>query len=182
MANAEFKSSLFSFSRSFIVGIMFIRKIVSSDIKAIQKLDKESTAYHRRFDRDLYQISKKWWKIKKDSQLAVIKDPKNLILVAEDNRKIVGYSWGYVERLNKYNIGKIQELVVSVQHWRKGIGTQLIKKLLEFFVDKNCIIVEVMVNVRNKPAFEIYKKIGFDEKEYKMQLKLDKAKKFSPFI
>ena len=156
--------------------------MTNNDIKAIQKLDKESTLYHRRFDKELYQISKKWWRIKKNSQIAAIKDPKNLTLVAENNGKIIGYSWGYVEQLGKYSIGKIQELIVSAQYRRKGIGTQLIKNLLKFFEDKNCTIVEVMVNIKNNAAFKTYKKLGFEKKEYRMQLKIDKTKKFSPFL
>ncbi|MEM7814773.1 MAG: GNAT family N-acetyltransferase [Candidatus Aenigmatarchaeota archaeon] len=161
---------------------MFIRPAVSTDIEAIQELDKESTTYHRKFDRNFYMVSEKWWKIKRNFQLAAMKDSKNLILVAEDNDEIVGYVWGYVERLNKYNIGKIQELVVSIRHRRKGIGTRLVKSLLEFFKSKNCIIVEVLVNVKNIAAYKTYKNLGFEEKEYRMQAKIDKTRKFRPFV
>jgi len=53
---------------------------------------------------------------------------------------------------------------------------------LKFFEDKNCTIVEVMVNIKNNAAFKTYKKLGFEKKEYRMQLKIDKTKKFSPFL
>ncbi|MEM7813450.1 MAG: GNAT family N-acetyltransferase [Candidatus Aenigmatarchaeota archaeon] len=160
---------------------MLVRRAVKSDIQDIQELDKESTVYHRRFDRDLYQVSEKWWKVKRKFQLAAMKDSKNLVLVAEDGKRIVGYLWGYVERLNKYNIGKIQELIVSTRYRRKGIGTRLIKNLLKFFKDKNCIIAEVTVNAKNGAAIKTYERLGFEKREYKMQLKIDKKRKFSPF-
>lgn len=77
---------------------------------------------------------------------------------------------------------KIQESIVSARYRRKGIVTQLIKKLLEFFKDKNCSIVEVMVNVKNNVAFKTYKRLGFEKKEYRMQLKIDERKKFHPLV
>ncbi len=158
-----------------------IRKAKIEDIKLIHKLDKESTKYHEKFDKDFYTISKKFWKIKKRSQIKAIRSPTDLILVAELNGKIIGYIWGYVETIMKHKIGKIQELIVTSKHRKKGIGRELAKKMLEFFKREGCIISEIEVYAENKPTLKFYERIGFKNRIYKMQLKLSKTKKFRPF-
>src|SRR3989344_9642689 len=161
---------------------MIIRKAKKEDIESIHKLDRESTKYHKRFDADFYTTSERWWKIKKDSQLKAIKSPTNLVLVAESDGKIVGYIWGYIETIMKHKIGKIQELIVTSKQRGKGIGTELIKKMLDFFKDRKCIISEIEVFVENLPTIQVYEKAGFRKREYKMQLKLNKTKRFRPFF
>ncbi len=158
-----------------------IRAAKKEDIEAIHLLDKESTKYHEKFDKHFYIISKKSWKIKKNSQKKAIKSSTDLILVAELNSEIIGYIWGYTEKIAKYKIGKIQELIVTSNQRRKGIGGKLIKNMLNFFKKKKCIISEIEVFVDNKPTVSAYEKIGFRKITYKMQLKLDKTKKFKPF-
>ena len=161
---------------------MLIRKAKKEDIESIHKLDRESTKYHKKFDKDFYTISEKWWKIKKNSQLKSIKSPTNLILVSEIDGKVVGYIWGYIETIMKHKIGKIQELIVTSKQRGKGIGKELIKHILDFFKTKECVVSEIEVFVKNLPTIQVYEKIGFKKKEYKMQLKLNKTKKFRPFF
>ncbi len=160
---------------------MLIRKASSKDIESIHKLDKESTTYHWRFDKNLYTVSRKWWEIKKASQCTAMKDSTNLILVAEEGGIIIGYIWGFIERIAKLKIGKIQDLIVTMKHRRRGIALALIKNMMDFFRNEKCIISEVAVNIENEPAIKSYEKVGFEKKEYKMRLKLDKMKKFRPF-
>jgi len=159
-----------------------IRQAKKEDIKSIHKLDIESTRYHKKFDKDFYTISEKWWKIKKDSQIKAIKSPTNLILVAEVDEKVVGYIWGYIETIMKHKIGKIQELIVTSEQRGKGIGKELIKNMLNFFKERKCVISEIEVFVENLPTIKVYEKAGFRKREYKMQLKLNKTKKFRPFF
>ena len=161
---------------------MLIRKAKKEDIESIHKLDRESTKYHKKFDKDFYTISEKWWKIKKDSQLKAIKSPTNLILVSEVDGKIAGYIWGYIETNMKNKIGKIQELIVTSKQRGKGIGKELIKQMLDFFKDKKCIVSEIEVFVENIPTIQVYEKAGFKKREYKMQMKLNKTKKYRPFF
>ncbi len=161
---------------------MIIRKAKTNDIETIHKLDKESVKYHKKFDKDFYTISEGFWKIKRDSQIKAIKSPTNLILVAEIDEKVVGYIWGYVETIMKHKIGKIQELIVTSKQRGKGIGKELIKRMLDFFKSRGCIISEIGVFVENEPTIKVYEKSGFKKKEYKMRLVLNKTKRFRPFL
>ncbi|MBI3190401.1 GNAT family N-acetyltransferase [archaeon] len=160
---------------------MSIRKAAGRDIEHIHKLDKESVKYHQRLDKDFYTISQKWWKIKIASQLEAIKNPDNLILVAEKNGEIIGYVWGYIEKTAKLKIGKIQDLIVTKKYRRRCIALALIKDIMDFFREKKCIISETAVNIENEPAIKTYEKAGFKKNEYKMRLNLYKMKKFKPF-
>ncbi len=160
---------------------MKIRKAKKEDVVSITKLDKESTEYHKKFDKDFYTISEKWWKIKKDSQIRAVKDQTNLILIAEIDNKIVGYIWSYVEKRNNYKCGIIQELIVTSKQRGRGIGKELIKMMLAFLKKKGCTVSEIEVNVKNEPTMKLYEKSGFIKKEYKMRLILNKNKKFRPF-
>src|SRR3989344_1944315 len=157
---------------------MLIRKAKKEDIESIHKLDRESIKYHKKFDKDFYMISENWWKIKKDSQIKAIKSPTNLVLIAESDEKVVGYIWGYVGTIMKHKIGKIQELIVTSKQRGKGIGKELIKNILDFFKERKCIISEIEVFVENLPTIQVYEKAGFRKREYKMQLKLNKTKRF----
>ena len=78
-------------------------------------------------------------------------------------------------------IGKIQELIVTSKQRGKGIGTRLIKQMLDFFRNRNCVISEIGVFVKNLPAIQVYGNAGFKKREYKMQLRLNETQKFRPF-
>jgi len=63
-----------------------------------------------------------------------------------------------VEQTDKYI--DINSLVVKPKFFRLGIG----RKLMEFTLDRfesKCFIVET--GIKNKPATELYKKLGFEE-------------------
>ena len=160
---------------------MIIRKAGESDIISIHELDRESTKYHEKFDADFYDISEKWWKEKKLSQLSAVRSKRNAIFVAEEKGRIEGYVWGFIEKLGKYKIGKIQELSVSSRSRKRGTGTKLIEKIVDFFRKNGCIICETMTDARNKPAINLYEKSGFEKVGYRMWLKIDSKRRFRPF-
>jgi ribosomal protein S18 acetylase RimI-like enzyme len=160
---------------------MIIRKAQKEDIEWIHNLDKENVKYHSRFDKNYFSISAKWWKIKKESQLIALKSRTNLILVVEHENEVVGYIWGYIQKIRNYKIGKIQELILTSKQRGKGVGKKLIISMLAFFKEKNCIISEIEVFVDNLSAIRAYEKTGFRKREYKMILSLDKSVKYRPF-
>lgn len=160
--------------------MLVVRPAETKDIDIIHELDMESVKFHKKFDREFYHISDKWWKVKKDSQIKALKNPTNLILVAEEDKKIIAYIWGIIYKMTKFNVGKIQEIVVTSKHRRRGVAIKLVKRILEFFKSKKCIVSEVEVNVRNEHAMKLYEMMGFVKKNCSMRLKLDKSKSFSP--
>lgn len=83
---------------------------------------------------------------------------KNIILVAENTKKIVGFllaiknsSWNYIV---------LADLFVVKEHRNKGVGSTLINKLLKIAM-KNHISVKVYSH--NSDAKRLYESIGFIE-------------------
>ncbi len=79
-------------------------------------------------------------------------------LVAEENGKVVGYISG-VARISK--IGHIVSIAVDPDYRRRGIGNLLIEALLKKFKNDKMKKVRLEVRVSNKPAINLYVKIGF---------------------
>ena len=93
---------------------------------------------------------------------------------------MIGYIWGYIYKITKFDIGKIQDLIVTYKYRHRGVAAQLVKKMLKFFMEKKCVISEVEVHTKNNAAIDFYEKVGFVKQNYRMRLKLSKEK-FSPF-
>ncbi len=78
-------------------------------------------------------------------------------LVAKIDGKIVGYS-GFRHVLDE---GHITTLAVHPKYRKKGIGTQIIAKLIEDAKAKNLKKLFLEVRQSNLPAQKIYKSLGF---------------------
>lgn len=107
-------------------------------------------------------------------------DP-DFFLVAEVDQAIVGFIYGTESRriptevLQNWNAGKvgsIETMAVEVKFRRKGIGTLLLKKLLELFKDKGIDTVTLSVPASEIAAQKLYQKFGFETRGYFLRKKL----------
>lgn len=156
-----------------------IRKANIRDVKAIGDLDAESVEYHKKFDKGFYAISKRWLDRKKSSLIKAIKSGNSLVLVAESNKRVVGYVWGHISMIGDEKLGVVQELTVSDKERRKKIGEKLTGMLLTFFKSKGCTAADLHVLAKNKIAISFYEKMGFKTDSHLMRLKF--SRRFSPF-
>ena len=76
---------------------------------------------------------------------------------------ILGYTLGGIDIENMQ--GWILSLLTNPEHHGKGIGFSLSKKLIEIFRKKEMKRVLLTVHPKNKPALELYYKLGFELKE-----------------
>ena len=83
---------------------------------------------------------------------------RDLFLVALLNDIIVGYVIGVIRR---NRIGHVVNIAVDSQFRRKGIGTELMKKLIELFKNREVELVRLEVRISNIPARKLYEKLGF---------------------
>lgn len=87
-----------------------------------------------------------------------------IFLIAELEGEIVSVL--NVNANNKTRLRHICDFGVSVKkcHWRKGIGTLMIREMLDW-AKKSKIIRKINLNVQanNKSAIQLYKKLGFKE-------------------
>ncbi len=88
--------------------------------------------------------------------------PKNLLLVAEMNEKIVGYSrceGSPLKRLAhrvEFGVGVLQE------YWGYGIGKHLLHTSLEWATSSGVKKMTLQVLETNRPAIYLYEKSGFE--------------------
>ncbi len=88
-------------------------------------------------------------------------------LVAVDIHKgeevICGYAIAEIQQYIQYRVGHLLSIAISKQYRRKGIGTQLLSKLIGVLKSKGCNGVVLEVRTSNRLAITLYQKMGFYE-------------------
>ena len=129
--------------------MILIRSINIADLDQIAQIEFESFTdpYPMQF---LYYLAKK---------------APNLFFVAIEKVKemevLHGYIVGEVDQSSKYPVGHLLSLAVSRKHQRKGIGRQLLTKLMEVFRLQGCKEVILEVRISNSSAKSFYEKHMF---------------------
>ncbi|MCL5018548.1 MAG: GNAT family N-acetyltransferase [Candidatus Pacearchaeota archaeon] len=95
---------------------------------------------------------------------------KGAIVLAIENREIIGYLAGEIEDTPYEKFGYISEVFVKKEYRGKGVSTKLKDIFLEFLRKKGITICRIEVNPDN-PAQEVYKKWGFKIDKYRMSIK-----------
>jgi GNAT superfamily N-acetyltransferase len=100
----------------------------------------------------------------KEEIIQCLCDQDTRIFVAVDNDKLIGMVTGKVS----FNEFRIPSIVASIniafvaEEWRgKGVGTELVKKLCQFFASKGVKDVSVRYVVGNIEATRFWEKLGF---------------------
>ena len=91
-------------------------------------------------------------------------------LVAEIDDKIVGFgglAWYPIP--SKGLMAWIEEVVVSSDHRRQGIGKKIMDELLKITKEKGC--VQIKLTTSNPGARKLYEKLGFKLKEKSVLMK-----------
>ncbi len=97
-------------------------------------------------------------------------------LIAESHSKIVGHGCLEIAPLKSIShVAQLKSLVVHAGWQNKGIGTQLLKQLIECAKNSGTIEkIELSVRSTNEQAIELYKACGFvEEGRLKDHIKLD---------
>lgn len=106
-----------------------------------------------------------------------------VIFVAKnENDEIVGFIQGIIsdhEDEVMHNLthqrGKdawIGLLIVDVQYRNQGVGKQLLKRISDFFGEVGCSSIRLKVSSNNTHAIEVYKSLGFSERDIELARKL----------
>ncbi len=108
--------------------------------------------------------------VKEDLELAV-SQPLPVILVAEDDKEIIGFTWGYKLPFEKFYFLKgkvsekasyIDEIAVKKEKRRKGIGTLLGEKYIEIARQQGTQEIVLRTDERCKGSMSLFWNLGFD--------------------
>jgi len=143
-----------------------IRKAKIEDVEEIAKLQKEYMQYHMAQD-PYFEFKKNISKLWKDYAEQIIRDPKQLIVVVEEDEKIVAYMTArIVEKAPIYKIdkvGQIGDAYVSLNYRKRGLFTQLLEDIKKWFRSKKLKYIEHPVSANNPLGRQVWKKKGFEE-------------------
>ncbi len=96
-----------------------------------------------------------------------MKSDNNLILVALDGKRVVGYSFSQIidpsDLLARKNYGYIHDVAITADYRRNGIGEKMYDEILKWFHSRGIDCVEVEVTVKNRVAYSFWKKRGFTD-------------------
>ncbi|MFT3789020.1 MAG: GNAT family N-acetyltransferase [Tepidisphaeraceae bacterium] len=95
-----------------------------------------------------------------DIEMAYIQSPGSHFWVAEDEatKKVVGMIG--VQQHDE-GVGEIRRLRVCTEHRRRGIGSMLLQKALEFCRDRNYLKVTLDTFIDRDPALKLFEKFNF---------------------
>ena len=89
-----------------------------------------------------------------------IEEPRHIVLVAEVKKKVVGLvTLSIEEEIYRYDCWL--SIYVHKSFWHKGVGTQLMKAVIDVARDIGLRRISLGVFAGNKAAIRMYKKIGF---------------------
>ena len=105
----------------------------------------------------------------------------DFFLVAELNRKIVGFVYGresknvpdeVLRRWKATRVGSVEVLAVEEQYRRRGIATLLMDRLFVVFKGRGIDTVTLTTPADEIGAKELYDKLGFETRGYFLKKKL----------
>ena len=89
-----------------------------------------------------------------------IEEPKHIALVAEVKKKVIGLvTLSIGEEIHRFD--SWLSIYVHKRFWHKGVGTQLMKTIIDVARDIGLKRISLVVYAGNKAAIRMYKKIGF---------------------
>jgi len=87
---------------------------------------------------------------------------KPIFLVAEENKKVVGFVWAHLIQYGLFKYGTIDEFFVKKEFRGEGVGSNLLKKSIKKLEKLNPKIILVGTEKENKEAIKLYQKVGFE--------------------
>jgi GNAT superfamily N-acetyltransferase len=104
-----------------------------------------------------------------------LKDDKSKIYVAAEDEEVLGVAIFYqfpVLRRGNHRV-QLEELVVAQDHRGKGIGTALVKAVINWCKARNITTLRINSQVANPDAHKFYEDLGgeFSEKSFRFDLK-----------
>jgi mycothiol synthase len=91
---------------------------------------------------------------------------RELIFIATDGDRSVGYQWMNIERdEHGNNRGRVSMLGVDPEYWGEGVGRQLMQAGLACLKDRGLKIARLTVDSENAAANALYQSIGFSKSD-----------------
>ena len=152
-----------------------IRKAKVKDVPKIAKLGAALLKHHEKFDK-YFSPAKGIEKIYNKLFKSAIHSPKDLLLIAEEKGKIIGYTFASITHrapVFKFNrIGNINDAYLIPSYRRLGITKQFLEKIFQWFKIKKIKDIELQAHVKNETSKAAWSKYGFKTYVERRRLKI----------
>jgi len=155
-----------------------IRPATPADLTAIGKLGALLVREHHGFDPQRFIAATSGTEKAYGSYLGrQLDEPNIVILVAERDGEVIGYTYGGVEGNDYMSLrgpaGVVYDLVVDPAHRRQGVGRMLLDATLEVLKSRGAPRVVLSTAERNAPAQHLFDRAGFRRTMIEMTRELD---------
>ncbi len=152
---------------------IIIKKAEYKDLEDIQTLNNKLFEYeYEGWDKDL----ELGWPFSEAGKKYFIDMIKNqIVFVAVDNDKTVGYLAGNMEASNAYlsiKVAEIDNMFVEDEYRGKNVGSMLINTFKKYCIERGIKTFKVNASAPNTKALAFYKKNGFSEHDITLWCKI----------
>lgn len=144
---------------------MEYRQARIEDLNEISRLGSQLLNSHQEIDANYYQLEADYRDKFRHYISSFMNSQSQIIMVALDKEKIVGFIAGYIKPLFPWfqikNVGHISFLVVQKNYQKRGIGRNLTNKLEKWFKEQNLQYIEVYTNEKNQSGVAAWTDYGF---------------------
>lgn len=168
------------------MSVWTIRTAQESDIDQLTELRLALQKHYEDRNPQIWRLSANGRKRFKERFAQLLSDGDACVLVAlDDSGEIVGMVVGQIRRDDRYIpaiSGSIGRLFVS-EVWRgRGIGTELVKQLCQFFASRHVEDISIYYIAGNSEAIRFWSELGFqpimvtaDTKLYELESRITEA-------
>lgn len=167
----------------FIASVIFAGRVIAggeSKMKIRKGTKKDFDEYYRMKVEECKEYSKirgKKIEIPKKEQVKenfykILEMKEGLFLVVEKEKQLIAYLQGLVYKNIWSNCGYVEQIFTDKRFRKKGTATNLIEYFKKALKKEKIHQILLSVNVKNKTAFRLYKKLGFEITKYEMKMKV----------
>lgn len=153
-----------------MINIDFVKKI--DEAKKCDELLTKLIQSEKRFNDNINKnyIVNNWFE-------KVYNEKNNIIFIAKDNNKIVGYIYCKIDSIEDGPTSNLEALIdglyVEKEYRNQGIATKLINFAINWAKEKNVKNIYLNVLEKNKDAINLYYKKGFKNFERKLKFEIE---------
>lgn len=157
-----------------------IRPAAPADLEAVGRLGALLVRLHHDFDPDRFLAATPQTERAYGSFLGTqLAEPDILVLVAERDGEVVGYTYAGVEGTDYMALrgpaGVVYDIVVDPAHREQGVGRMLLDAALEALEAKGAPRVVLSTAERNEPAQRLFARAGFRRTMIEMTRELTRS-------
>ncbi|MHC4399896.1 MAG: GNAT family N-acetyltransferase [Planctomycetota bacterium] len=143
-----------------------IREANRQDLDAVVALWAQLMAFHHELDRSRWILSEDGRREYRNWMLETLAEPDRVLFVADERKAIVGFTHGLLKpgppMFAPKRVGSVSDLMVGPDHRGEGVGSRLIRAIVEWFRTHGADEVAVNVAARNPHAKRFWQAMGFE--------------------